>query len=154
MSGKLYGLLTFSIVNAEYEDLDGIWRSRAIETKSMFAAELGYKPSNVWEFNVRFSYASGRPYTPVDYQRSALLGSTIWKVDEINAENLPDHVNLSARADKRFHFSGSNMTIYVSIWNLFDRKNVSFQGYSEYHITPVNYNLISIIPVFGIEYEF
>ncbi len=154
MSGKVYGLLAFSIVSSTYEDLLGIERSRAIETRAMFSAELGYKPSKEWEFNIRFAYASGRPYTPVDYRRSAELGNTIWDIERINGERLPDYVNLSVRADRRFYFSSSNLTTYVSIWNLFDRKNVSFQGYSEFHNTPVNYNLISIIPVFGIEYEF
>jgi hypothetical protein len=154
MSGKFYGLLSFSIVSASYEDLLGIKRRRAIETKSMFAAELGYKPDKEWEFNIRFAYAAGRPYTPIDYQKSAQLNYTVWDVDRINAERLPDYVNLSIRADKRFYFSNSNLTAYVSIWNLFDRKNVSFQGYSEFYSVPVNYNLISIIPVFGLEYEF
>jgi hypothetical protein len=103
---------------------------------------------------MRWSYAGGRPYTPYDQVKSTLLGNAVFDINNINTQRLPYYLVLSIRADKRFYFSKSNLILYLSVWNLFDRKNVSNHGWSEYYNTPVNYNLISIVPILGVEYEF
>ncbi|MGB5849265.1 MAG: hypothetical protein WBH40_12300, partial [Ignavibacteriaceae bacterium] len=133
---------------------DGIQRSRITDNRVLVALEGGYKLNEEWEFSMRWSYAGGVPYTPYDEVKSSLLGNAVFDIESINTQRLPHYLTLSIRADKRFHFSNSNLILYLSIWNVFDRKNISFHGWSEYYNTSVNYNLISIIPILGVEFEF
>lgn len=154
MLDNFYGLASFTLFSCKYQDLNGIWRSRITDNKVLAALEGGYKLNEEWEFSMRWSYAGGVPYTPYDKEKSAVLGNAVFDINKINTLKGPHYLTLSIRADKRFHFSNSNLIIYLSIWNVFDRKNVTTHGWSEYYNTSVNYNLISIIPVFGVEFEF
>jgi hypothetical protein len=154
MSDNFYGLASLSLFSCKYLDLDGIERSRITDNRVLVAVEGGYKLNEEWEFSMRWSYAGGVPYTPYDEFKSTVLGNAVFDIDSINTQRLPHYQTLSIRVDKRFHFSNSNLILYLSIWNLFDRKNIASHGWSEYYNTSVNYNLISIIPVLGVEFEF
>jgi hypothetical protein len=154
MSGKFYGLASLSIFSCKYQDLDGIWRSRITDNNILAAIEGGYKLNEEWEFSMRWSYAGGRPFTPYDRTKSTLLGNAVYDINSINTLRLPYYLVLSIRADKRFHFSNSNLILYLIVWNLFDRKNISNHGWSEYYNLSVDYKLISIVPVLGVEYDF
>jgi len=154
MSDNFYGLASLSLYSCKYRDLNGIWRSRITDNKVLAALEGGYILNEEWEFSMRWSYAGGVPYTPYDKEKSAALGNAVFDVNKINTLKGPHFLTLSIRIDKRFHFSNSNLIIYLSIWNVFDRDNVSIHGWSEYYNLSVDYKLISIIPVFGVEYEF
>jgi hypothetical protein len=151
---NFYGLASLTLSSSKYKDLDGIWRSRITDNRVLAAIEAGYKLNEEWEFNVRWAYAGGMPYTPFDLERSASLGNAVIDIDNINTRRLPYYSNLSIRVDKRFHFIHSNLIVYLSIWNLFNRENSSWYGWSEQYKTSLDYELISIVPVFGIEFEF
>jgi hypothetical protein len=56
--------------------------------------------------------------------------------------------------DKRFYFQGSNLIVYLSIWNLLDRENVSYHYWDEYAGSAGNYTQWPRLPVFGFEFEF
>jgi outer membrane receptor for ferrienterochelin and colicin len=154
LSGQLYGFLSGSYYRATYRDLDGIWRNRITDNRYLFAAEIGYKPSPEWEFNVRWSYAGGIPYTPYDQQASQNARSGIYDTSEITGQRLPAYSCLNVRVDKRFYFQGSNLIVYLSIWNLLDRENVSYHYWDEYAGSAGNYTQWPRLPVFGFEFEF
>jgi hypothetical protein len=154
LSHNFYGMISTSFFRSTYKDLNGAWRDRIIDNKFLFAIESGYKIDEEWEFSMRFNYAGGMAYTPYDIQRSVELQSGVFDVDQVNSLRLPDYHILSIRVDRRFHFSGSNMIIYLSIWNVFDQENISIHGWSEMYNLAVNYKLMDRVPVFGIEFEF
>lgn len=151
---NFYGLASITLSSSKYKDLDGIWRSRITDNRLLAAIEAGYKLNEEWEFNVRWAYAGGMPYTPFDWERSVTLGNGVIDINSINTKRLPHYSNLSVRVDKRFYFSSSNLIVYLSVWNLFNRENSSWYGWSEQNNTSLDYELISIVPVFGIEFEF
>lgn len=154
LSQNFYGMISTSLFRSTYKDLNGISHDRIIDNKFLIAVEGGYKIDEEWEFSMRFNYAGGMAYTPFDVQRSTELQSGVFDVNRINSLRLPDYHILSIRVDRRFHFSGSNMIIYLSIWNLFDQENISLHGWSEMYNLAVDYKLMERVPIFGIEFEF
>ena len=52
-------------------------------------------------------------------------------VNRINEARYPDYHSLNLRFDRRFYFSGSNLVLYVSAWNVYDRKNVASYFWNE-----------------------
>jgi len=116
--------------------------------------EGGYKPNNNWEFSLRWIFAGGPPYTPLDLEASAAEGRDVLDGSQINQARYPDYHSLNLRFDRRFHFQGSNLVWYVSVWNVYNRKNVS--SYTWNGVTgevDTNYQW-GMLPIFGLEWEF
>jgi len=154
LSDNFYGAVSLSFLGSRYRDLNGAWRKRIVDTDLMFAFEGGYKLDREWEFSIRFNYSGGLRYTPFDINKSIARQSSIMDINKINALRFPDFNILSVRVDKRFHFTGSNLIVYFSVWNIFDRVNETWNGWSEVWNTEVEYDHFSIAPIFGIEFEF
>jgi hypothetical protein len=98
--------------------------------------------------------AGGSPYTPFDLQASAARQRAVLDEQRINQARYPDYHSLNVRADRRFPFKSSNLVIYLSIWNVYQRKNVAgyFWNPNQNRIEPL-YQW-SMMPIFGLEYEF
>jgi len=154
LSNNFYGRISGTVSEHKYRDLDGTWRSRLIDSKFSAAVEGGYKLDEEWEFSLRWSYAGGVPYTPFDVAQSIISQRGVLDISMVNSSRLSNYQNLSFRVDRRFHFSSSNLIIYLSVWNVFDRENISNHGWSENGIIEVDYKLMSRVPIFGIEFEF
>ena len=103
---------------------------------------------------MKFYYAGGLKYTPFDKNKSIALQSGVLDINRINALQFRDFNIVSLRADRRFHFSNSNLIVYLCLWNAFDRVNKTWNGWSEVWNTEVRYDHFSIAPIFGAEFEF
>lgn len=154
LSGKTFGLLGFSLFCARYSGYDGIQRERITSNRVTATFEAGYRPNPGWEFKLRWNYAGGVPYTPFDSVLSDARGFGVFHRDSINSKHSPDYHSLSIRADHTFYFTKSSLEVYLSLWNVYNRKNVA--GYlwndSEHRTKP--FYQLSLMPVFGLEYEF
>jgi hypothetical protein len=67
---------------------------------------------------------------------------------------MPAYHVLDLRADRRFNFKRSNIIVYLSIWNSYDRRNVFQYYWNEDKQEPDVLYQFSLIPVIGVEYEF
>jgi hypothetical protein len=154
LADGFYGLAAASYSKAEYKAGDGIWRDRVYDNRWMASLEGGYKPSNKWEFSLRWIYAGGPPYTPLDLEASAAEGRDVLDGTQINQARYPDYHSLNIRFDRRFHFQGSNLVWYVSVWNAYNRENVSsytWNGVKGEMDTTYQWGML---PIFGLEWEF
>ena len=150
----LYGLTSFSFSKSEYKTADDIWRDRMFDNRIIMGIEGGFKPNNKWEFSTRWIYAGGVPYTPLDMAASRQINRSVLDSTRVNAERYPAYHSMNIRVDKRFLFARSNLILYFSIWNLYNRKNVSAYYWNEIERKQdVRYQW-STLPVFGVEYEF
>lgn len=154
LARALYGLLSASYFRSKYRDYDGVWRNRAFDNRFTFQVEGGYKPNNKWEFSVRWLFAGGRPYTPFDETVSTQARRGVLDVSDINGERLPAYHSLNLRVDRRFHYSGSNLIFYLSIWNAYGRKNLDNYVWNEVRNRKEKNTQWGTLPVFGLEYEF
>ncbi len=150
----IYGLVSGAYFRTRYRGLDEIWRDRLVDNQVLFSVEGGYKPSNKWEYSLRWVFAGGRPYTPLDTVKSRDWNRSIRDADRVNEERFSAYHSLNLRAERRFNFSGSNLIVYLSVWNAYNRENVAdYYWNSSTHEPDVVYQW-STLPVLGMEYEF
>jgi hypothetical protein len=154
LAGGIYGLLAGSCSRTMYRNPGENWRDRIFDNRWTFTAEGGYRPGGDWELSMRWVYAGGRPFTPLDPEASAEFGRSVYDSTRINGERLPAFHSLNIRADRRFFFSSSTLVAYASLWNVYDRRNVSSVFWNEIEQRPDEILQWGIMPVLGLEYEF
>lgn len=153
LAQDLYGLVSAAFFRTEYKGADDIWRSRVFDNRIILSAEGGYKPNAEWEFSARWIYAGGTPYTPFDLAKSAQAQRGVFDGDRINGVRYPAYHSLNVRFDKRFHFSASNLILYLSAWNAYNRKNVATYFWNEKENGQDTIYQWNLLPIFGVEYE-
>ena len=62
--------------------------------------------------------------------------------------------SLNLRADRRFFFNRSNIVLYLSIWNVYGRENISGYSWNGYTNEKSPIRQWSTLPILGVEYEF
>ncbi len=150
----VYGLLGGSYSVSRYRGLDGVWRDRMFDNRLILSAEGGYKPNEKWEFSLRWIFGGGPPYTPLDLEASQLINRSVLDRNRVNVERYPDYHSLNVRVDRRFHFGGSNLTMFFSAWNVYNRKNISTYYWNEIEQQQDTIYQWSLLPVIGLEFEF
>lgn len=103
---------------------------------------------------MRWIYAGGAPYTPFDLEASQQLNRAVLDENRINEARYPDYHSLNVRLDRRFHFSSSNLIFYLSVWNAYDRKNIATYYWNEKENKQDVIYQWSMLPIFGLEFEF
>ncbi|MCP4155689.1 MAG: hypothetical protein GY757_48640, partial [bacterium] len=151
---KLYGLISGSYYRSRYRDLLGQWRNRIYDNRFIVTLVAGYKPDNKWEFSVKWSYAGGRAYTPYDMELSTAVNDGIIDTGRVNMARLNAYHSLNLRVDKRYHFKTTNLILFLSLWNVYNRKNTAYIYWDNLNEGLGRTNQWGLLPVFGVEYEF
>jgi len=74
--------------------------------------------------------------------------------NNINSERMPDYHSLNIRFDKRFLFDNSNIILYLSIWNVYGRENISEFYWDEVNQKKEYSTGWGTLPIIGVEWEF
>ena len=154
LAERLYCLVSASYFRTFYQDQGGEWRPRVYDNTFIVAVEGGFRPGRFWEFSCKWNYAGGVPYTPFDLEASEAANSGIFDLTRINAERHEPYHSLNLRADKRFHFGRSNLTLYFSVWNVYNRENIAFIFWNTLENRPDTENQWGLLPILGLEFEF
>lgn len=118
----------------------------------IFGLEIGAG----WQVGAKFQYASGNPYTPVigTYEKEGNL----YLVDgEKNSARYPDYHKLDLRIDKQFVFNNWSFSVYLDLWNVYNRDNVisySFKAEPNGTITTTPRYDFGITPILGFTAKF
>lgn len=154
LAKDIYGLISASYFQTRYQDDDDIWYCRIYDNRFLFSMDGGYKPNEKWEFSFRWIFAGGRPFTPFDMKTSHDLNRAVFDENRINEDRYPEYHNLNIRVDRRFYFNRTNLVFYLSVWNVYNRKNVATNYWNQVENRPDVIYQWSSLPIFGIEYEF
>lgn len=117
--------------------------------------------SNDMEISVRWRYASGAPFTPRVFSRSEqhreggmAWGRGTWvDGDDINGDRYPAYHRLDIGFNSRYNFNNWNMVVFLSVQNVYNRKNVAGYSYNSDGTKDV-INQYGLLPIFGMEIEF
>ena len=117
--------------------------------------------SNDMEISLRWRFASGKVYTPKYFStyEQHYEGETRWSKgtwinsDEINSARYPDYHRLDIAFNSRYNFAGWNIAIFLSVENIYNRKNIAMYQYNS-DGTIENVYQFSLFPVAGIEVQF
>lgn len=154
LAESIYGLASATYFRSRYKSLDGVWRNRNYDNRLIISLEGGYKPSSGWEMSMRWIYAGGVPYTPIDATLSDLYNQTVHDDSQINAKRYPAYHSLNLRLDKRFYFNSTNLVIYFSVWNAYSRKNIAEYYWNDEKQKIDKIYQWTLLPILGVEYEF
>ena len=154
MIDNFYGQISYSYSKTEHKALDGIYRPGSFDIPHVLSIITGYKLSDAWEFSGKFTYASGRPYTPIDMANSIQQNRNIFDVAKTNSERMPSYSRLDLRADYRANYDGWNLVTYMEIQNVYGRQNAFMIVFSEKTHELLTVKQIGFFPVGGIKIEF
>jgi len=103
---------------------------------------------------MRWIYAGGVPYTPIDTELSIANHRMVYDETRINEKRYPDYHSLNARLDKRFFFNNANLIIYLSVWNAYNQSNIAEYYWNDTDQTIDEVYQWTLLPILGVEYEF
>ena len=154
LADRLYGLASLALFRTRYRGYDRRWYDRVYDNRYLVCLEGGWKLSRAWEIGIRGNYAGGAPMTPFDLEASAAANTGIFDASRTNAARLPAYASLNLRCDRRFNFRSSNLILYLSLWNVFNRKNVASVYWNKLEGRPGEIVGWGFLPVLGVEFEF
>jgi len=154
LAQDLYGTFSYAYSVSKYTDLEGVERNRGFDNRHLFSVIAGYRPSDTYEYSLRWSFAGGRPYTPFDEELSRQLNTGIIQRDQVNARRLPSYHRLDLRFDHRKHYERFNLVSFFSLLNAYNRSNIFTYYWNESDRQKDRINQWSILPVGGFELEF
>lgn len=118
----------------------------------IFGLEIG----NGWQIGAKFQYASGNPYTPAIGVTEK--SNTFFVVEgETNSSRYPDYHKLDIRIDKQFIFESWSFSIYLDLWNVYNRDNIisySFRATANGKIITTPRYDMGITPILGFTAKF
>ena len=154
LAQNIYGMVSASYFRSRYRDYLNNWHNRLYDNRFTFNVEGGYKPNKKWEFSLRWIFAGGIPYTPFNQGASMANQRGILDTERVNGLRKPNYHSLNVRLDRRFFFSGSNIVLYVSIWNAYGRENLANYSWNEIKNVQEEEYQWGTLPILGVEFEF
>ncbi len=154
MTNNWYGLLAYSYSVIGHEALDGIRRPGSFDNRHVFNVVFGYRLTKAWEFSAKWRYAGGTPYTPYDQAASVAADQGVLDLTRINGERYAPYHRLDLRMDYRSFFRKMTLITYVSIQNVYARKNILMHYWDSAAQETRYYYQMGFFPVGGVSLEF
>jgi len=148
----LYGLVSLTVAQSEFEALDGVTRPGAYDGRVIANILAGYRFNPAWEVSGKFRLATGLPSTPFITE-----GIYTGRLDfsRYNAgPRLPLFHALDVRVDRRWSFRSWQLEIYLDIQNIYGRKNVSGYRWNPRDQAPEADESLGILPSIGVNVQF
>ncbi len=142
-----YGLLSFTYAETEFTPLDNVQRSGSFDQRIIVTATAGYIFSKKWEGSLKFSYSTGRPYTPYNDDGTQ-------NVEDYLTQRFHAFHSLDIRVDRRWDFDGWTLITYLDIQNIYNNKNATSIRWDPVKQEADTESSIGILPSIGINLEF
>lgn len=112
---------------ASTEDrVGGRWQPRLFDQTHSLNLDLDWRVTDRWRVNVAWRYHTGWPTTPLDVAEAVNdEGETVFApvLGLVNSERLSDYHRLDLRASRRWTIGSTEMSFYLDVQNVYDRKN-------------------------------
>lgn len=121
--------------------------------------DIAYRPGKTWQINLAWQYHSGRPYTEPVVRRTGSI--SYLSVDELYGETLPAYHRLDVRVNREIKTSHGEVSIFLEIINLYDRKNLRTYEYdlaqnsdqTGYYLEPEKWYWLGMTPSVGVSWR-
>ncbi len=123
---------SYTYVNSEYAKLNSDFQPTNVyiptdwDYQHIFNFVLSRSFKKGWDVGLRWRYCGGAPYTPYDYDLSALIDNwdtyktAVFDFSLNNTLRLPAFHQLDLRVDKNWYFSKWTLGVYLDIQNLYN----------------------------------
>lgn len=121
----LYGIVSYTYVRSEFKDVNNNYVPSTWDNRNLLTATGGKKFNKNWELGAKFRMVGGRPYTPYDYEASALISNYevnkggILDYSQLNTLRYELYHQLDVRVDKTWYWKHFSLNLYVDVQNLF-----------------------------------
>ena len=133
-----YALVTASIFDSKYKGSDGIKRNTAfnngyvLNTLAGKEIKIGKTKQNSFLLDMKFTYAGGRYFTPVDLEASQLAGTEILQEDIAFSERYKNYLRLDFKLGLKFNSQKRKLShqFYFDLQNVTNNQNVFSNRYN------------------------
>lgn len=153
---RLTGWLAYTFTRSLRKDGEGFQvRPFDFDQPHVFTALATYKIDGRWTISGRWRYASGNPNTPVSgavFDADADLYIPLPGLS--NSERHPPFHQLDIRADREFRFERWMLSVYVEIFNAYNRANPEADVHNFDYTQSGFFTGLPILPSFGVAGRF
>jgi hypothetical protein len=133
-----YGLFTSSVYSSKYKGSDGIERNTAFNGKYVFNIlggkewKVGSEKRNKISTDLKYTYAGGRAYTPIDLTASNATGHEVLSTDAYSAF-YPNYFRLDLKVSYTLNSKKKKLSqsFSLDLQNVTNHKNVFSQSYDD-----------------------
>ncbi len=133
-----YGLFTSSVYSSKYTGSDGVERNTAFNGKYIFNIlggkewKVGSEKRNKFSTDLKYTYAGGRAYTPIDLAASNSTGHDQLSTDAYSAV-YPNYFRLDLKFGYTINSNKRKLShsISLDLQNVTNHKNVFSQNYDD-----------------------
>lgn len=119
----IFGNTSYSYSVIKHKAGDGILRPGKFDNQHVFNLMLGCRANKSVEFSLKWRIAGGRPYTPFDIETSERRNCVVKDMSRLNTERLDVYHRLDFRIDHRTYHKNFTVVKYLSVENVYFRKN-------------------------------
>ncbi len=133
-------------------------------------ADINYRPNKKWHFSTSWQFYQGWPRTDYTYRYTELPNGDLHFYEvhgEFNGMIYPAYHRLDIRANRTFNLWGGELTTFLHLVNVYDRKNLkkfdldtvnadgenSIDADGNYVPFEDNKYWLGLLPVFGVKWE-
>jgi hypothetical protein len=156
LTRKFFGWLSYSYSKSRRKDNPyEPWRNFTFDRENIITAVATYQLSSRWSIGGKWSFMSGRPYTPVIDKIYDASRDMFWPVfGEENSKRLPPTHRLDFRAEYVKPYNTWLMKLYFEAWNLYMNKNIIDITYTDDYAEVRYVYMPPIIAFIGFKAEF
>ncbi|HEY1024630.1 MAG TPA: carboxypeptidase regulatory-like domain-containing protein [Sphingobacteriaceae bacterium] len=160
IAGNFYVLGTGSIFNSTFKGGDNVSRNTIFNNNYLANLLTGYEFStgcrkqNKLSFDVKASFSGGRPYIPVDLNKSIEQNAEVLDYQQAYRKRLPAYNRIDLKVSWLFNRLSSNHLLYAGINNILDSKHIMKYGFNaEQSKTNTEY-MQGLFPILGYRIQF
>ncbi|MCM8760001.1 MAG: TonB-dependent receptor, partial [Candidatus Omnitrophica bacterium] len=116
--------------------------------------EYTFNQTHSIDANIKYVRVGGHPYTPIDLTTSQITGEEIPNYQRYLSERHPDYERFDIRLNYKVNLKFISISSFISIENVFARKNVQIQYYDVENKRIKTQYQLGFFPVGGFRIEF
>ncbi|HET9486013.1 MAG TPA: TonB-dependent receptor, partial [Chryseosolibacter sp.] len=134
LTGKIFYVIAYTLYRTEFSGADNRYLPSSWDNRNLLSGLLGRKLKRGWEIGLKFRYAGGAPYTPLDLEASRVnylsLGTGVPDVTRINSQRLESFNQFDFRIDKKWNYRQWTFDLYLDVQNAFMSKTPATPDYT------------------------
>jgi hypothetical protein len=159
-SDNYYFLFTGSLFESKYKALDGIERNTRYNgnfiTNCIAGKEfiIGKNKTNALIADIKFVWAGGNRLTPIDFEESELLGTTVYELDKRYTLKAVDYFKINFKLGYRKNKKNASYHVFLDVQNITNRKNVFLQYYDPGSGEIETFYQLGLLPILNFRIQF
>lgn len=152
LSNNYYYMLTGSLFSSEYKGGDNKWRSTAFDLTYIVNGLCGYEywvtNNFALGFDVKMTWAGGKPYTPINEQASLNAKEEVLYEDRTYSENYNDYFRTDFKIYYRQNYKSTYMEFAIDFQNLSNHKNIDSRRFDTTSGDYITYYQMGFFPMY------